>query len=108
MIHNWFFFVSSLATFGCFLVYLFFLIPRQTQEVLKPLDGLTRLRWQILGILLLIAFTLIPSILYQGFVGFGHEYRHLRNVVSIVSRVNLVGLTVLFVMIYVYRRSDDL
>lgn len=106
MIENPAFLIRATITTACLLVFLFFLIPRQMKEVLLPLDGLSRLRWQIFGILLLIALTLIPSIVYQYFIAFGHEYKVLRNIVSIVGGVNLVGLTVLFVMIYVYRRKD--
>lgn len=106
MIKNPIFLFNAVFTLACLCVYLFFLIPRQMTEVLRPLDGLTRLRWQIMGILLLISFTLIPSIMYQFFIAFGHEYRVLRNIVSLISRVTLGGLTVLFIMIYVYRRKD--
>lgn len=106
MIHNYFFLVRFLITLMCFLTFLFFLVPRQTREVLRPLDGLTGLRYQILGILLLITLTLVPPIVYQFFISLGHEYEVLRNVSSIVGGVNLVGLTVLFVMVYIYRRKD--
>ena len=106
-VSNWFFFGRFLITFACFLVFLGFLIPRQTKEVLLPADGLTRLRYWLLGVLLLIVLTLIPSITYQLFVSFGHEYKVLRNVTSIIGGVNLVGMTILFVLIYTYRRNDD-
>lgn len=106
MIVNKYFFIRAIITSACCLVFLFFLIPKQTNEVLRPLDGLTRLRWQILGILLLIALTLIPSIVYQFLIAYGHEYKTLRNIVAQISGINLVGLTVLFVMIYRYRRKD--
>lgn len=106
-IHNWFFFARLIITTICFLVFLCFLIPRQTKEVLLPQDGLTRLRYWLLGILLLITITLIPSITFQFFATIGHEYKVLRNVATIVSGVNLVGLTVLFVLVYIYRRTDE-
>jgi magnesium-transporting ATPase (P-type) len=107
MIDNWFFFLRFIITLACFLVFLGFLIPRQTKEVLLPADGLTKLRYWLLGVLLLIVLTLIPSITYQLFVAFGHEYKALRNIASIIGGVNLVGMTVLFVLIYTYRRNDE-
>lgn len=106
MIYNWSFFIRFLATAGCFLVFLFFLLPRQFHEVMRPLDGLTRLRWQILAILVLITITLIPSMVYQFFLSIGQQYNVLRSVASLVGAVNIVGLTLLFVMIYVYHKKD--
>lgn len=106
MVENIPVFIRFLATTGCFLVFLFFLTPRQVKEVLLPEDGLTRLRWLLLSVLLVIIITLIPSIVSQFFQAMGHNYRVLRNISAIVGAVNLVSLTILFIMIYIYRRQD--
>lgn len=98
--------IRFLATTGCFLVFLFFLTPRQVKEVLLPEDGLTRLRWYLLSVLLVIIITLIPSMVSQFFQAIGYDYRILKNISAIVGAVNLVSLTVLFIMIYIYRRND--
>lgn len=106
MIDNWAVFTRFLVTFLCFLVYLSFLIPRQAKEVLLPTDGLTKLRWYLLSILLVIMLTLIPSIVSQFFTATGHNYSLLKNVSAIVGAINLAALTILFVMVYIYRRKD--
>lgn len=106
MIENIPIFIRFLVTTGCFLVFLIFLFPRQLKEVILPEDGLTRLRWYLLSILLVIIVTLIPSIVSQFFQAMGHDYSVLRNISAIVGAANLGALTVLFVMIYIYRRKD--
>jgi hypothetical protein len=91
---------------ACFLTYLFFLAPRQFGEVLRPVDWLTKLRWWILGILILTMAALIPSIPYQYFIATGQEYDTLRNISSIAGGINLIGSTILMVLVFTYKRED--
>lgn len=106
MIVDWIFFISFLITLLCFAVFLFYLIPKQFKEVLLPYSWLTKLRWYILAILILIVITLIPGLIYQFFLAIGTDYPVLRKVSSIIGRINLLGLTALFVLIYTYRKED--
>lgn len=102
-IENWSFLVRFLITTGIFLVYLVFLVRKQLEEVTQPYDAYTQLRWMILAILLITILTLAPLMMYQIFVAMGHEYRVLRNVVSIVGGINQIASTVLLVLIFKYK-----
>lgn len=106
MIQNWFFLTRCVVTLVCFCLFLFFLIPKQAREVIQPEDGLTRLRWQILTLLIIIALTMIPSIFTQYYAATGHQYRVLRNVSSLAGGVNLIALTIGWILIFTYRRND--
>jgi hypothetical protein len=105
-VHNY----SSLAAFiisaVCFAVYLFFLTPRQLEEVLRPRDWLTRLRLIILGILLISLLTSVPSLLYQYYRTIGQEHVLLRNVSTVTSNISKLGLTVLLVLVFTYRKRN--
>lgn len=102
-IQNWSFFVRFLLTSGVLLVYAFFLIRRQWEEVSMPLDQYTRLRWFIFSMLWVTTITLIPSIPYQLQIALGHEHVFWRNVVSVSGGVNLVATTALMVLIFTYK-----
>lgn len=90
----------------CTSVYVFFLMPKQFNEVLRPKNYLTRLRWIILAILLISIGTSIPGLLYQyGRIG-GQDFQVLRNVATITSNVSRLATTILLVLVYTYRKEE--
>lgn len=102
---------ASLAGFViglvCTGVYVFFLTPRQLKEVVRPYDGLTRLRWTIFFILLFSIIAAIPGLVYTYFRSFGHNYHILQNIAVITGNISRLGTTALLVLVYTYRRKDN-
>ncbi len=87
-------------------IYMFFLAPKQFNEVLRPKDGITNLRKIILTLLIVTILTSIPPTVYQFYRMTGHEYTFLRNLSTILSQASKLGTTILLVMVYTYRRKD--
>lgn len=107
MINNYSSLLAFLISVVCFAVYLLFLTPRQFKEVLRPRDWLTKLRWIILAILVVSLLTAIPSLVYQYYRTIGIEYTVLRNVATVTSNISKLGLTILLVLVFTYRKSDN-
>lgn len=84
----------------------FYIIPRQFNQVLRPHDWLTNLRWQILCAEIFIVMMSFPSLVYQGMRYSGLDSEILRNVASITSRLSFLGLTIVLVLWYNYKRKD--
>lgn len=106
MITNYASLLAFVLSVGCLTVYALFLIPKQTQEVLKPGDALTRLRWIILTMLVISLITAVPSTVYQYYRATGVELELLRNVSAITSNLSKVATTVLLVLIFTYTVSS--
>lgn len=107
MIENWVFFSRFLMTFAVFLLYVLFFNYRQSREVARPRDGLTRLRWIILSVLLLTTVTLVPVMVYQLLISFGHDYGIMRNIISIVGGINVICSTFLLYLIFTYHIKEE-
>ena len=103
---DWAVYFRFFITLSCFMVYFLFLSFKQLQEVVRPVNWLTPLRWLILAILALTTVSLVPSVVYQYYVAIGEKFEFLRQVSSIVGAVNLAGTTTLLVMVFTYRRND--
>lgn len=89
----------------CLLIYAFFLTPKQIIEVTEPKDWLTRLRWIILGILVLSVVSSLPSVLYQFYRMIGEEHPLLRTVATVTGQISKTCTTVLLVLVYTYKRK---
>lgn len=103
---NWSMFIRFLMSTGVFLGYILFLFPKQLVETLRPNDWLTGLRWLILGLIILIAVTLIPPMVTQYYMSIGESYDVLRNFSSIIGGINTIGVYTLLVLVFTYRRRD--
>jgi hypothetical protein len=103
MIENTPAFISFLLGLLTTSVFIFFLMPKQFKEVIRPYDGLTRLRWYILAILVFSIITAIPGLTYVYFRSTGHEYHVLRNIASILGRISSLATTILLILVYTYR-----
>lgn len=88
-------------------VYVAFLTPKQLKEVLRPYDGLTKLRYYILAILVIAILTGIPGLAYTYFRIYGQSYHALQNIASITTRVSGLATTTLLVLVFTYRKKDD-
>lgn len=106
MINNWYALTAFLISFLSLLVYAFFLMPKQINEVLRPKDWLTRLRWIILTILAVSILTSIPGVVYQYSRVLGDESDFLRNFVTISSNISRLASTVLLVLVFTYRKKE--
>lgn len=104
------FLLRFIMTLACFLLYLLFFNVKQFQEVTRPKDSLTRLRWIILGVLILATITFVPSLVYLYFLSLGHQYEGIRKIAVFTSGINLIGSTFLLFLIFTYRikeRKED-
>jgi len=88
-----------------FVVIAFYIIPKQLREVLRPKDGLTGLRWQILILLSVSVFTSIPSAMYQVARFVGNEPEVLRGIATITNNVSSLIIVVLLVLIFNYKNK---
>lgn len=84
-------------------IILFYVIPKQFMEVLRPKDWLTRLRWQILLLFLFTVFASIPALTYQAGRVNGETNESFRNIVSISSNLSILSTSILLVLIYNYK-----
>ena len=100
-------FISLLIKLGGLSVIVFYVIPKQFAEVLRPYNWLTGLRWQILGLFIFSVVSAIPSMTYQMLRSFGNiEADFLRNIASITGNISDLGITILLVLIYNYKQKD--
>lgn len=88
-------------------IIIFYLIPKQLMEVLQPRDWLTRLRWRILALLVLITLMALPSLVYQSFRYAGYDYEILRNISAITGRLGYLGLVYVLILIFNYKRKNQ-
>ena len=90
-----------------FVTIAFYIIPKQLREVLRPRDGLTGLRWQILILLSVSVFTSIPSAMYQvvRFLGTDEGTEILRGIATITNNVSSLIVVVLLVLIFNYKKK---
>jgi len=103
---DWAVYFRFFITLSCFMVYFLFLSFKQLQEVVRPVNWLTPLRWLILAILALTTVSLVPSVIYQYYVAVGQKFEFLRQVSSVVGAINLAGTTTLLVMVFTYKKSE--
>lgn len=87
-------------------VVLFYVIPKQFLEVLRPRDWLTDLRWYILVLFLFSIFAAIPSLSYQLLRSNGGDSSGLRSVATITGNLSNLASSVLLVLIYNYKKKD--
>lgn len=85
-------------------VLVFYIVPRQFIEVLRPRDWLTGLRWQILLLFVLSIIASIPPLIYQLLRLNEVDSEILRNVATITGNLSTLGMTVLIVLIFNYKR----
>jgi len=84
----------------------FYLFPKQLKEVLRPVDWLTELRWQILALLSVSVVSGIPSIWYQIIRLNGGEAEILRNISTVTSNVSQLLIIILLVLIFNYKKKS--
>lgn len=85
---------------------LFYLIPKQVAEVLRPKDWLTGLRWQILILLIANIATSIPASAYTILRYYGTDSPMLREVSLITNNVSGLAIIILLLLIFNYKRKD--
>lgn len=88
-------------------VILFYLIPKQVAEVLRPKDWLTGLRWQILVLLVANVATSIPASAYTILRYYGTDSPILREISLVTNNISGLVIIVLLVLIFNYRRKDQ-
>lgn len=88
-------------------VILFYLIPKQVTEVLRPKDWLTGLRWQILLLLIANVITSIPASAYTILRYYGTDSPLLREISLVTNNVSGLVIIILLVLIFNYRRKDS-
>lgn len=87
-------------------VLVFYLLPKQFAEVLRPKDWLTALRWQILVLLGFITLMALPSLVYLTLRYMGLEYETMRSIASITNRLSFAGAVLVLVLVFNYKRRD--
>lgn len=87
-------------------IILFYIIPKQFKEVLRPRDWLTGLRWQMLLMFTFAILASVPSVIYQLLRTNGIEAPVLRDISSITGNLSFLAISVLLVMIYNYKRKE--
>lgn len=92
--------VISLSVIG------FYIIPKQFQEVLRPRDWLTQLRYIILLLFIFSVVAAIPALAYQFLRVFGHQNSALQNTASIFRNLSALANSVLLVLLYNYKAKD--
>lgn len=98
--------VSLLIKMASLGTILFYIIPKQFREVMRPKNWITPLRWQLL---LLFGFSIIsalPALSYQVIRTFGGESPGLRNMASISGNLSTLATTILLYMVYNYKKKD--
>jgi len=98
--------IALIIRFAGFVVVGFYLFPKQLREVLRPVDWLTRLRWQILALLSVSVISGIPSIWYQIIRLTGGEAEILRNISTVTSNISQLLIIILLVLIFNYKRKS--
>jgi len=88
------------------LALIFYLIPKMLKEVLLPKDWLTNLRWSVLSLLILVTTMALPSLVYRLLRFIGIEAEALRNVASVTSSISYLGLVIVLVFWFKYKRKD--
>jgi hypothetical protein len=99
--------IALIIKFLTLLVMLFYLIPKQVAEVLRPKDWLTGLRWQILLLLIASVITSIPASTYTILRYYGTDSALLREISLITNNVSGLAIIVLLVLIFNYKRKDS-
>lgn len=87
-------------------IILFYIIPKQFAEVIRPKSWLTGLRWQILILFVFSIIAAIPSLTYQIIRTMGQEADMLRNIASITGNLSNLGTSILLVLIYNYKGKE--
>jgi hypothetical protein len=88
-------------------VLLFYIIPKQFKEVMRPRTWITGLRWQILLLFTFSVVAAFPALAYQGVRTFGGESPGLRNIAGISGNLSTLGTTTLLVLVYNYKQKDE-
>lgn len=87
-------------------IILFYIIPKQFKEVLRPKDWLTGLRWQMLLMISLAIVASVPSVVFQVLRTIGIDAPVLRDIASITGNLSFLAISILLVMIYNYKRKE--
>lgn len=103
---NWYALVSLVIRSISISIILFYVIPKQFFEVLRPKNWLTGLRWYILMLFVFSIIAAIPSLVYQGYRTFGLDAPALRNIASILGNLSNLSTSVLLVLIYNYKKRS--
>lgn len=104
---DWTLFFRWLGFSLCLAVFIIYLTPAQLKETVLPFDRYSKLRWIVLGILLLIVFTLVPVVTNLYFLMQGIRYEILADISAIAGTVTILGLTGLFVLVFRYNATKD-
>lgn len=87
-------------------IIVFYVVPKQFKEALRPKDWLTGLRWQMLVLFGLAVIASVPAIVYQIVTSMGIDAPVLRNVASICGNLSFLAISVDAVLIYNYKRKE--
>lgn len=83
-----------------------FIFSVQVQEILRPVDGLTRLRWQILAAVTISIIAGIPALTYHLISIAGGDTGELSRIATVTTNVSQLSIMILLVMIFTYVRRD--
>lgn len=87
-------------------IIVFYIIPKQFKEALRPKDWLTGLRWQMLALFSLAIVASVPAIVYQILVTNGIQAPILRNVATISGNLSFLGISIVAAMIYNFKKKE--
>lgn len=102
---NWYALASLVIRAVSVGIILFYVIPKQFFEVLRPKNWLTGLRWYILLLFIFSIVSAVPSLVYQAIRTTGSDSSILRNVASILGNLSSLSTSILLVLIYNYKRK---
>lgn len=103
---NWYALASLVIRTISIGIILFYVIPKQFFEVLRPKNWLTSLRWYILLLFIFSILAAIPSLVYQAIRTGGADSSILRNIASILGNLSSLSTSMLLVLIYNYKKKE--
>lgn len=107
MIRNWFVFASIVMTLVSVVPIVFYILPRQLEEVRRDHDIASRFRWYIFELELLLAVSMIPGLPRAFQVLTEPAFNNYSKIASVTNRVPYVAITFILILMYNYKIGKD-
>lgn len=98
--------IGLIIRFIAISIIVFYIVPKQFKEALRPKDWLTGLRWQMLAMFGLAVIASVPAVVYQILTTMGIVAPVLRNVASICGNLSFLAISIDAVLIYNFKRKE--